>query len=97
MPRYVGLFKWTDQGIRQAKETLARYEQNQQSVEQFGGRFETVLWTMGRYDVVAIFEAQDDETASVVTLRIGASGAARTETLRAFTAEEMGRILDGLG
>jgi uncharacterized protein with GYD domain len=97
MPRYVGLFNWTDQGIRQVKETLARSDQNRQLVEQFGGRLETVLWTMGRYDVVAIFEAPDDETASAVTLRIGASGMARTETLRAYTAEEMGSILDKLG
>ena len=47
----------------------------------------------GRYDLVEIFEAPDDETAAAVGLRAGMVGAVRTETLRAYDAEEMGRIL----
>lgn len=47
----------------------------------------------GRYDLVGIIEAPDDETAAAVGLRAGMVGAVRTETLRAYDAEEMGRIL----
>lgn len=47
----------------------------------------------GRYDLVGIIEAPDDETAAAVGLRAGMAGAVRTETLRAYDAEEMGRIL----
>jgi len=58
------------------------------------------VWTLGRYDVVAHVEAPDDLTASAFSalgLRIGASGMRRTETLRAFMAEEMQTIVGKLG
>ncbi len=97
MAKYVGLVSWTDQGIRQVKDTLQRAEQVRQLSEQMGGRMETLYWTLGRYDLVAAFEAPDDETATAIMLRIGSAGNVRTETLRAFDAEEMGRILAKLG
>jgi uncharacterized protein with GYD domain len=93
MPRYVILVNWTEQGVRSVKETTQRAEQVRQMVEQMGGRMETILWTQGRYDLVGIMEAPDEETAAAVGLRVGMTGAVRTETLRAFDAEEMGRIL----
>jgi uncharacterized protein with GYD domain len=53
----------------------------------------TLLWTQGRYDLVGIIEAPDEETAAAVGLRAGMQGAVRTETLRAYDAEEIERIL----
>jgi uncharacterized protein with GYD domain len=96
MAKYVGLVSWTDQGVRQVKDTLQRAEQVRHLSEQMGGRMETLFWTLGRYDPVAVFEAPD-ETATAIMLRIGSAGNVRTETLRAFDAEEMGRILAKLG
>ena len=97
MPQYVGLFNWTDQGVRTARETVQRAEQGRALVEQMGGRLTTILWTQGRYDLVVVFEAPDDETVAAVMLTLGGQGNLRTETLRAFTAEEMGRVLQRLG
>ena len=97
MAKYVVLVNWTDQGIRNVKETTQRAEQVRQLIEQMGGRMDTILWTQGRYDLVGIIEAPDDETVAAVGLRIGSQGAVRTETLRAFDAEEIGRILQKLG
>ena len=96
MPRYVLLINWTDQGVRSAQETTQRAEHAAKLIEQHGGRMETLLWTMGRHDLVAIVEAPDDETVSAVLLRLAGQGAIRTETLRAFTAEEMRAILQRL-
>ena len=97
MPRYVVLVNWTDQGARSVKETTQRAEQVRQMIEQMGGRMDTLLWTQGRYDLVGLMEAPDEETAAAVGLRVGTQGAVRTETLRAFDAEEMGRILAKVG
>ena len=97
MVTYVGLVTWTDQGVRNAQETTRRAEQVRGLVEQMGGRMTTLLWTLGRYDLVAIMEAPDEETATAIMLRIAGQGAVRTETLRAFDAEAMGRILAKLG
>ena len=97
MPRYVVLGSWTDQGIRNAKETVQRADQVRQMVDQMGGRMDTIYWTQGRYDLVAVMEAPDEETATAMMLRVGGAGNVRTETLRAFDAGEMGRILQKLG
>ncbi len=97
MPRYVVLVNWTEQGARSVKETTQRAEQVRQMVEQMGGRMDALYWTQGRHDLVGVMEAPDEETAAAVGLRMGMAGAVRTETLRAFDAEEMGRILAKVG
>ena len=93
MPKYVILINWTEQGAQSVTETTQRAEQVQHMVAQLGGRMDTLLWTQGRYDLVGIMEAPDEETAAAIGLRVGMKGAVRTETLRTFDAEEMGRIL----
>ena len=97
MPRYVILINWTEQGVRSVKETTQRAEQVRQMIEQMGGRLEALYWTQGRHDLVGVMEAPDEETAAAVGLRVGMQGAVRTESLRAYDAEEMGRILAKLG
>src|SRR5687767_8177350 len=97
MPKYVILVNWTEQGAQSVKETTTRAEHVRQMIEQMGGRMDTLLWTQGRYDLVGVMEAPDEETAAAVGLRVGMGGAVRTETLRAYDAEEMGRILGKVG
>ncbi len=96
MPTYISLAKWTEQGIRGARDTVERMEQARQAIAQQGGRLHAFYWTQGHYDIVAIMEMPDEETATGFMLGIGMLGNVRTETLRAFTAEEMGRILQKL-
>ena len=97
MPQYIVLGNWTDQGIRQVKDTIQRGEQFKQIVQQAGGTVHGVFWTQGRYDVTARIEVADDETMTAIALRLGMAGSVRTETLRAFTADEMQAILAKLG
>jgi len=52
-----------------------------------------MYWTLGEYDQVCVFEAPDDETAASVLLAADLLGNIRTQTLRAFTASEMKKIL----
>jgi uncharacterized protein with GYD domain len=97
MPQYILLANWTDQGIKQVKETIQRGEQFKQLVQQAGGTVHGVFWTQGRYDVAARVEVADDETMTAIALRLGSGGNVRTETLRAFTADEMKAIVAKLG
>ena len=94
MPTYVTLMKWTDQGIKDVKATVDRAEQARQAIEQMGGHMPTILWTQGTYDIVAIADFPDEESASAFVLTLAKMGNLRGETLRAFSAEEMRRILD---
>ena len=97
MPQYILLGNWTDQGIRQVKDTVKRGQQFQQLVQEAGGRVHGIFWTQGRYDVTARLEVDNDETMTVIALRLGSTGNIRTETLRAFTADEMQGIVAKLG
>ncbi len=97
MPQFVVLTSWTDQGIRNVKETLARAEQVRTMAREMGGEMHTLYWTQGRYDIIAVIDAPDDATLAAIALRLGTSGNVRTEVLRAFDAEEMGQIVAKLG
>ncbi len=84
MPTYITLANWTDQGIRNVKESPQRLDAAKKAVEAAGGKWSGFYLTMGRYDMVVIIEAPSDEVASAVLLAIGSGGSIRTETLRAY-------------
>lgn len=93
MPTYIALLNWTDQGIRGYKDTAKRAEAFAAATQNLGANLLNIYWTVGPYDVVAVVEAPDDETASAVLLQLGGAGNVRTTTLRAFGREEMDRII----
>jgi uncharacterized protein with GYD domain len=93
MPTYVALLDWTDQGVRDFKDSVDRYEAAQKAFESLGARFTNVWWTLGTHDLVATVEAPDDETLAAALLSTAAQGNIRTTTLRAFTQEEMRTVI----
>ena len=93
MAMYVSLVQFTDQGIRNIKETVKRSEAAMAEAEKMGMKIVQPLWTMGAYDVVVVLEAPNDETMSAFTLKIGSMGSVKTHTMRAFTKDEMEGIL----
>ncbi len=97
MAKYVFLSTWTPQGIGSVTDTTKRAEQARALADRMGVRFESLLWTQGRYDLVSVVEAPDDETIAAFVLRVTSLGALRGETLRAFEADEMDRIIGRLG
>ncbi len=97
MPTYVVLVNWTDQGIRNVRETIQRVEAADALEHKQGFSTEQIYWTVGPYDMVAIGEAPDDESATAFALELGSAGNVRTTTLRAYDREEMSRIIERLG
>jgi len=97
MPTYVSLVHWTEQGIKNYKDSMRRAEDFSKLVESLGGRLREALYTVGEYDIVVITEFPDDETATAALLQVGALGNVRTNTMRAFTANEMGGIVSKTG
>ena len=93
MARYFVLLNWTDQGIKNVKETVNRGAAARQLFEKGGGRLIDVAWTMGQYDLVLVAEAPDDETMIGINLSLGKLGNVRTTTLRAFGESDMQKIL----
>lgn len=95
MPTFVNLITFTEQGVRDYRNTVDRARAYWASIEQAGGTVTAQYWTLGQYDIVVVFDAPDDETATRLSLQVSALGNVRTTTLRAFNAEEMGRIIEG--
>jgi uncharacterized protein with GYD domain len=89
MATYVTLVSWTDQGIRNFRESAQRAGDFARLAEGAGGRVREQLWTVGEYDMVCVVEFPDDETGAAAILRAGAAGNIRTRTMRAFGADEM--------
>ena len=88
MPHYISLMRWTSQGIAGLPGWRERVEDGQHVIEAAGGSLIGVYVTLGRYDVVEIFEAPDDEIAVEILMKLQRFGAEHTETLRAFTREQ---------
>ena len=97
MPTYVALINWTDQGIKNFKDTVDRYESAQELLREAGVSFRDVYWTIGPYDIVGILDAPDDESATAALLSVGGQGNIRTTTLRAFNTSEMRGVIEKAG
>lgn len=93
MATFISLLGFTDQGIRKVKQTTKRADAFRAMARKSGVTVKHIYWTVGAYDVVIVMEAPDDETATAALLSLGALGNVRTQTLRAFSAEEMNRII----
>jgi uncharacterized protein with GYD domain len=97
MPTYVSLINWTDQGIKNFRDSTERAEDFSKLVERSGGTVRELLWTVGQYDIVCIADFPDDETGVAALLQVGSMGNVRSNTLRAFGAGEMSGIIGRAG
>ncbi len=96
MPAYVTLFNFTEQGLKDIKNTVTRARAAAEAAKGAGGRFIGIWWLLGQYDGIVISEAPDEETATRLVIASGMLGNIKTMTLRAFSEEEMERIVGGL-
>ena len=96
VPHYITLMRWTSQGIAGLPGWRERVQEGERIIEEQGGALVGVYVTLGRYDVVEIFEAPDDETAFEILMKLQRFGAEHTETLRALTREEAEVIIKRL-
>ena len=93
MPTYVSLLTWTEQGEKHVKETRKREAAFAKTAQKLGIKVLQAYWTLGSYDGVLVFEAADEETATAAALSLGALGNVRTQTMRAFTVNEIDKIV----
>ena len=93
MPHYVVLYKLTEQGVKNVRETVERARDNLAETQRRGFTVRDIYWTHGQYDLVVIIDAPDEMTMMAGLLNIGAAGNARSETLHAFTLPEMEEVV----
>ena len=96
MPTYVGLFNFTEQGIKNVKQSPDRLDAAKAAAAGLGGELSAFYLTMGVHDIVAITEFPDDEAAARFALALGRGGYVRGNTLKAFTEAEYRKIVADL-
>ena len=97
MPTYVSLIHWTDLGIKNYKDTTSRAADFTKLVESSGGRVRELLWTVGECDIVTVVDFPDEESGVAALLQVGSLGNIRSNTMRAFNADEMTSIIGKTG
>jgi len=93
MASYLVLWNWTEQGIRNFKDSPKRVDAFKQLVEKNGGKVVQFLYTLGKYDGAVLVEAPSDEAFLKTALSIGSLGNVRTTTLKAWTASEAAKVI----
>jgi uncharacterized protein with GYD domain len=93
MPTHVTLLNWTDQGIKNFRQSTERAKDFTKLVEASGGKVRELVWTVGEYDLVTIADYPDEESAVAALLKVSAAGNIRSNTMRAFSASEMEGIV----
>jgi uncharacterized protein with GYD domain len=96
MASYIILAGFTEQGIRNVKETTLRAEAFRESAKKLGCSVREIYWTLGQYDIVSVVDSPDEASITALALAIGSGGNVRTQLLRAFTQNEMKAILGKL-
>jgi uncharacterized protein with GYD domain len=92
MATFISLLNFTEQGIRNVKDSPDRYEAFRAMAEQLGVKMKDLYYTVGRYDIVAVMEGSD-EAVTTALLKVGSLGNVRTETLRGFSLDDMKKIV----
>lgn len=92
MATFITLVSFTDQGIRNIKDSPKRADAFKTMAKKLGVTVKDIYWTLGHYDLVLVLDG-DDEAVTCALLKLGSIGNVRSETLRAFSVAEMGRIV----
>jgi uncharacterized protein with GYD domain len=93
MATYIMLTQFTEQGIRNIKDTPKRAQASIALGKKMGVKVMNIFWTLGRYDTVVLAEAPNDETMAAYAVSLGSRGNVKPQTMRAFTAKEVGAVL----
>jgi uncharacterized protein with GYD domain len=96
MPTYIALLNWTSQGIGKVSSSAKRLDAGRKAFKKMGVELKDTYLTMGRYDLICVIEAPDDETYAKAVLSLGSQGSVSTETLKAFTEDEYRKIIGSL-
>jgi uncharacterized protein with GYD domain len=96
MATYIGLLKYTDQGMKDIKGGPSRLAAAKRAAAKMGCKIVSFHLTFGPYDAVTVVEAKDDASMAAFTLATGRLGNVGTLTMRAFNETEYKSIISSL-
>jgi uncharacterized protein with GYD domain len=93
MVTYIGLLSFTEKGVQNIKQTTQRAAAAKEAGKRLGVNMKEIYWTLGQHDIVCVLEADDEQSLTAFELAVAQQGNVRSQTLRAFNAAEMDKIL----
>ncbi len=96
MATYIMLVRYTDKGIANVKQSPARLDAAKKAFKALGAELKEFYLVTGRYDIIVVAEAPNDETIAKCALDLAAKGNVATETIRAFKEDEYRKIIAAL-
>lgn len=88
MAKFISLMNYTAQGVASVKESPSRLDAAREGLSAMGVTIDTVYLTLGEYDLVAIVDAPDVETAAKALMVQGMQGNVSSTTMAALSEEE---------
>lgn len=89
MPLYLMLTTLTEKGVQTLNSNPGRLREVNRDVEELGARVLHQWASLGEYDFVNVIEAPDDLTIAKLSVRLGARGSVKFESLPLITVEEL--------
>jgi uncharacterized protein with GYD domain len=96
MSKYILLLNWTEQGIRNVKDSAKRYDAAKEAARSVGATLETIYMTFGTYDLVGILDAPSDEAAARFVLKTTQAGNVKATTLKAFAEADYRKLVESV-
>ena len=93
MATYIVLINFTEQGIRNIKDSPKRAAAATELARDFDIEIGDIFWTLGAFDGAVLMEAPNDQDVTSLALKLSSLGNERTQILRAFRANEIEDIL----
>lgn len=88
MPTFISYLNWTDQGIRNVKDSPNRVEAARGALKNLGGEIKDMYLTTGQYDLLLVVDAPDADVMAKFAMSLGQQGNVRSTTVRGFTEDE---------
>lgn len=89
MPLYLMLSQLTEKGRQTLNSNPARLREVNHDVEELGARVVHQWASLGGYDFVNVLEAPDDKTMAKLSVKLGARGSVKFETLPLMGVDEL--------
>ncbi len=93
MPIYVTLYKFTEQGVRNIKDSPKRVEKIREEFKKAGANIKEFYALMGQYDTMIIAEAPNEEVITKLNLMVDAAGNVTSQTMRAFSENDWKKMV----
>jgi len=96
MPTFISMLSWTDQGIRNVKDSPKRLQAGREAGKKLGVDIKQVFLVNGEFDLLVIMEAADGNNVAKLVMTLGAQGNVRSHTVRAWSEAEYAKLISEL-